>query len=62
MREDNIKEETHAVPEICKRCGNYLPQFYRIIATKECAAFVTCEGVKDNRCGAFTRRIEAPKP
>lgn len=60
MTEEHIKEETPNVPEICTRCGNYLPQFYRIIVTKECAAFVTCEGVKGNRCGAFARRIEAP--
>lgn len=54
----NIKEEKRQVPEVCTRCGNYLPQFYRVIAIKECAAFVTCDGVKSNRCGAFTKRID----
>ena len=49
------------VPEICKRCGNYQPQFYRIKAMKECAAFVTCAGVRNNRCGAWCRRIEPEK-
>ena len=44
------------VPEICRSCGNYLPQFYRVI-NKECAAFGTCRGVKDNACGAWCRRI-----
>lgn len=44
------------VPEICKSCGNYLPQFYRV-QNKECAAFGTCQGVKNNACGAWCRRI-----
>ena len=58
---DNIKGKDRQIPTCCKDCGNYLPQFYRIIATKECAAFVTCEGVKNNSCGAKTKRVEAPK-
>lgn len=53
-----MHENEKKPPEICTRCGNYQPQFYRIAAIKECAAFVTCEGVKNNRCGAFCRRID----
>jgi len=36
-----MHENEKKPPEICTRCGNYQPQFYRIAAIKECAAFVT---------------------
>lgn len=52
---------TEPIPEICTRCGNYQPKFWRIMATKECAAFGTCKGVKDNSCGAWCRRVDPPK-
>lgn len=55
-----IKEE-RKVPEICLKCGNYHPTFWRIV-NKECAAFVTCDGVKDNRCGAFCKKVELRTP
>lgn len=42
------------VPECCLTCGNYLPKFWRIMH-KQCAAFGTCKGVKDNRCGAWCK-------
>ena len=48
------------VPEICTRCGNYRPQFYRVMHL-ECAVGGSCRGVKDNRCGAWCKRVEAPK-
>lgn len=47
------------VPEICKGCGNYLPMFFKVIE-KECAVFTTCEGVRNNACGAWTRPIKTP--
>lgn len=53
--------ERREVPEICTRCGNYLPQFWRVIAIKECAAFVTCDGVKNNRCGAWCKVVKPGK-
>lgn len=51
------KEET---PPICLTCGNYKPQFYRVMHL-ECAAGGSCRGVKNNSCGAWCRRVEAPK-
>jgi len=47
------------VPEVCKSCGNYLPMFFTVVQ-KECAVFGTCDGVKNNVCGAWTKRIPAP--
>lgn len=44
-------------PEICTRCGYWKPKFWRV-QHKECAAFGTCKGVKDNRCGAWCKRTE----
>lgn len=44
-------------PEICTRCGYWKPKFWRV-QHKECAAFGTCKGIKDNRCGAWCRRTE----
>lgn len=54
--ENRIREN---VPEICKRCGNYLPMFFKVIE-KECAVFTTTDGVRNNACGAWVRRIETP--
>lgn len=51
--ENRIRE---SVPEICKNCGNYLPMFFKVV-DKECAVFATCDGVKNNACGAKTQRI-----
>lgn len=44
------------VPEICTRCGNYKPQFYRVL-DKDCAAFGTTKGVKNNACGAWCKIV-----
>ena len=48
------------VPEICTRCGNWKPMFYRV-QNKDCAAFGNVKGVKNNRCGAWCKRIEHGK-
>ena len=54
--ENRIRED---VPEICKDCGNYLPMFHNVI-DKECDVFGTTDGVKNNACGARTRRFSYP--
>lgn len=53
------RKEPHEriIPECCKNCDYYKPRFWRV-QHKECAAFGTCDGVKDNRCGAWCRRTE----
>lgn len=49
------------VPACCLTCGNYLPQFVRVLG-KQCAVFGTVKGVKWERCGAWCRRVTPPKP
>lgn len=62
MESSNIyKEEMRDdVPACCRTCGNYQPKFFTV-ADKECAVFGTVEGVKWDRCGAWTRRLIAPQ-
>lgn len=55
-----IKEETENVPACCLTCGYYKPQFFTVKG-KECAAFGTVKGVRWERCGAWCKRIPAPK-
>ena len=55
--EDTRRRE--GVPEICTRCGQWLPMFFTVVH-KECAVFGTTDGVKNNACGAWTKRIEPP--
>ena len=45
------------IPTCCLTCGNYRPQFYRV-QSKECAAFGTVDGVKDDVCGAWCKQID----
>lgn len=63
-REANVRtaqEETHAnVPACCLTCGYYLPQFHTVVG-KQCAAFGTVQGVKWDRCGAWTPRVLPPR-
>lgn len=47
------------VPDVCKSCDNYLPMFFKVM-DKECAVFATCDGVKNNACGAWSKRIPPP--
>ena len=49
--------EERRIPDCCQSCGHYKPQFYRVLI-KECAAFGTVDGVKDDTCGAWCKRIE----
>lgn len=48
--------EERRIPSCCLSCGHYHPQFYRV-KYKECAAFGTVDGVKDDICGAWCKRI-----
>lgn len=45
------------IPACCLTCGNYQPQFYRVLH-KQCAAFGTVAGVKWDQCGAWCKRID----
>lgn len=54
--ENRIRE---GVPEICKSCGHHLPMFVTVIH-KECAVFGTCDGVKNNTCGAWVKPAPLP--
>lgn len=68
MENSNIyKEETakHGtvtgeIPACCLTCGYYLPQFHTVVG-KQCAAFGTVQGVKWDRCGAWTPRVLPPR-
>lgn len=51
--ENRVRDD---VPEICKNCGHYLPMFFKVI-DKECAVFTTTDGIRNDACGAWTRRI-----
>ena len=63
-REANVRTaqvETHTnVPACCLTCGYYLPQFHTVVG-KQCAAFGTVQGVKWDRCGAWTPRALPPR-
>lgn len=50
-----IKEETAATPEICQRCGNWKPQFYRLIGL-DCAVYKKIPKNTKDRCGAWSKR------
>ena len=41
------------IPACCKTCDFYRPKFWRM-AGRECAAFGTVDGVKDDRCGLYS--------
>ena len=56
----DIKEETPNVPACCRTCGNHQPQFFTVYG-KECAAFGTTKGVKNDSCGAWCKKIRTPK-
>ena len=53
-KDRNVPTKEAEMPECCLTCGNYKPKFWRIIG-KECAAFGTVKGVKNNRCGAWCK-------
>lgn len=55
--ETRPRMDEREAPEICTRCDYYKPKFWRV-QQKECAAFGTVDGVRDNRCGMFSRRSE----
>ena len=55
-----IKEETAAAPEICQRCGNWKPQFYRLIGL-DCAVYKKIPKGTDDRCGAWSKRCTPPQ-
>lgn len=38
------------IPACCPGCDYYHPKFFTV-AMRECAAFGTCSGVRDDRCG-----------
>ena len=54
------KEETATVPEICQRCGNWKPQFYRLIGL-DCAVYKKIPKGTDDRCGARSKRCTPPQ-
>ena len=47
-------------PACCLTCGHYRPTFWMVV-NKECAAFGTVRGVKNERCGAWCKRVAPPK-
>lgn len=55
-----IKEETAKVPEICQRCGNWKPQFYRLIGL-DCAVYKKIPKNTTDRCGARSKRCAPPR-
>lgn len=48
---------SHEVPKCCQCCGNFHSQADRV-RHKECAAFGTTDGVKENRCGYWQPRFD----
>lgn len=52
--------ETKRIPKCCPTCGNYKPQFYRVMH-KECAVFTTLDRIVGDTCGAWCPRPEPPK-
>ena len=56
----HIKEETATVPEICQRCGNWKPQFYRLIGL-DCAVYKKIPKNTTDRCGSWSKRCAPPQ-
>lgn len=50
-----IKEETAPVPPVCQNCGNYKPQFYRLLGL-DCAVFKKIPKGTFDTCGARSKR------
>lgn len=54
------KEENPNVPTCCLTCGNYKPMFFTVYG-KQCAVFGTVPPGNWDRCGTWTKRLDAPK-
>lgn len=60
MPNETAYKEENGIPACCLTCGNYRPQFYRVL-DKQCAAFGTVKGVKWDQCGAWCKIVQPPK-
>jgi len=44
-----------SIPKCCSCCGYYKPQMWTLLG-RDCAAFGTIDGVKNDRCGMWNPR------